>query len=88
MVNILRRERAQLYIIFINELLDRIRQTRQGCHYKGVSAAALAYADDLALIGLAQQYDKNGLHLQGLLDTCGAFAKEQMFHFGFKKQKS
>ena len=47
----------------------------------------MAYADDLALIGLAQHYDKNGLHLQGLLDTCDAFAKEHMFHFGFKKTK-
>jgi hypothetical protein len=76
-----------LYIIFINELLMRIQKSQKGSHVGNVSAAALAFADDIALIGLPATRDSKGVHLQQLLDIRNTFADEHMFHFGFKKTK-
>ena len=58
------------YCLYVDELLSILKSRGIGCHYHGIFAAALFYADDMAILAPSVK------GLQGLLDLCGSYCIE------------
>ena len=74
-----------LFTIFLNPLLLELRKLKLGLHHGKTWCGALAYADDLVLIGANLGKDPEGKELQTMLDMCDMFANQHMMQFGYKK---
>lgn len=74
-----------LFSIFINALLAELRTSGLGMHVGEVWCGALAYADDLVLIGRPRSEDPDGEDLQNMLDICSKFTKKHMLKYGHGK---
>ena len=71
-----------LYCIYVDDLLSKLKSLGKGCYFIGVFAAALFYADDMAILAPSLK----GLQL--LLDTCGEFCLEWDICLNAKKSRS
>ena len=69
-----------LFTLYIDKLLNRLRQSKLGCYVGDIFMGALAYADDVAL--LAQTI----MALNKLINVCVSFARE--YHDLFNPIKS
>ena len=79
-----------LFTVYIDELLQRLSKLGVGCHWRGLFAGCLCYADDLALLAPSAHA------LRRMLQICSDFAMERnlMFNAGktqlicFRRHKS
>ena len=71
-----------LYSIYVDELLEKLEKTNRGCHYHGIFAAALFYADDMAVLAPSVK----GLEI--LLKLCGEFCAEWDICLNAKKSRT
>ena len=60
----------QLFVLYVDELLERLRRSGAGCHIADVFVGAIMYADDLALLAPTRG------SLQKLLDICYDYGVE------------
>ena len=74
-----------LFTIFLNPLLQQLRRLNKGMFFRNTWCGALAYADDLVLIGANLSKDPEGTQLQAMMDICDKFAHEHMLQFGHSK---
>ena len=74
-----------LYSSLMDKLLRKLRNSGFGISVNGIWCGAIAYADDLVLIGLPRKQDPSGAHLQGMLDICSEFAATYMMQYGYSK---
>ena len=70
-----------LFSLYINGLLDRLRQSKLGCHVGMSYAGAFAYADDVALVSPTLY------GLRKMINICELYAKEFCILFNPKKSK-
>ena len=70
-----------LYSIYVDELLSILRNSGKGCHYLGKFAAALFYADDMAVLSPSIR------GLSALLHLCEAYCLEWDICLNAKKSK-
>ena len=68
------------YSIYVEDLLSRLKRLNKGCHDFGIFAAALFYADDMALLAPSIK------GLVTLLDLCNDYCLE--FDIGLNAKKS
>ena len=68
------------YSIYVEDLLSRLKSLNKGCHYFGIFAAALFYADDMAILAPSIK------GLVTLLDCCNEYCLE--FDIGLNAKKS
>ena len=71
-----------LYSIYVDELLEKLQKTKKGCHYYGIFAAALFYADDMAVLAPSIK----GLEM--LLNICGTYCAEWDICLNAKKSRT
>ena len=69
------------YSIYVDELLDKLRQNKKGCYYMTHFAAALFYADDMAILAPSVR------GLKFLLEICGDYCLEWDICLNAKKTK-
>ena len=67
---------AILFIIYIDKLIDKIKQMKIGCHIDSVFVGILISADDILLLC------PNRSGLQIMINACEKFAKENNLSFG------
>ena len=70
------------YCICVNDLLLRLKKLNKGCYYAGIFAAALFYADDMAILAPSIKA------LTALIDVCGEFCSEWDIALNAKKSKN
>ena len=70
------------YSIYVDDLLNKLRSSGKGCHFRAKFAAALFYADDMAIISPSIK------GLQCLLNICGEFCIEWDICLNPKKSKN
>ena len=70
-----------LYSIYVDDLIRRLTLLGKGCYVSGLFAAALFYADDMAIIAPSIK------GLQALLDECVAYCCEWDICLNVKKTK-
>ena len=70
-----------LYSIYVDDLIRRLTLLGKGCYVCGLFAAALFYADDMAIIAPSIR------GLQSLLDECAAYCSEWDICLNIKKTK-
>ena len=58
------------YCIYVNDLIQKLKHSKKGCYYLQIFAAALFYADDMAILA---PFIKA---LKHLLDICGEYCLE------------
>ena len=68
-----------LFTLYVDELLNRLRNCNCGCYFQNVFAGALCYADDITLISPSLR----GLNV--MVSTCERFAEEFYLTFNAKK---
>ena len=69
------------YCLYVDELVDILRSSKVGCHFKTVFMSALLYADDMAILAPSVK------GLQRLLNICSAYCKEWDICLNEKKSK-
>ena len=69
-----------IYIVYIDKLLNRLRQSKLGCYVGDIIMGAFAYADDVALLA------PTIMSLNKLINVCVSFARE--YHVLFNPIKS
>ena len=72
----------QIFTIYVDELISRLRKSGVGCHITSTFLAALMYADDLCLIAPTRSA------LQKLLSICEEFSTDFCLSFNGKKSKA
>ena len=72
---------APLFALYIDPLLYRLRNTKQGCYIGNLCANAFAYADDIVLLS------PTCMALKCLINICEEFANEYMLNFNPDKCK-
>ena len=70
------------YSIYVDELITKLRSLNKGCYFFDVFAAALVYADDMAILAPSIK----GLQL--LLNVCEAYCSEWDICLNAKKTKN
>ena len=70
------------YSIYVDELIDILKKNGIGCHMRGVFAAALFYADDMAVLAPSLK------GLQRILDLCNEYCREWDILLNPKKTKN
>ena len=70
------------YSIYINGLMIKLKALDKGCYYANLFAAALLYADDMALLSPSIR------GLQCLLDACASYCEEWDVCLNTKKSKN
>ena len=70
-----------LFIIFINDLLERLQASKLGAKVVSITVSSLGFADDILLIA------DDPAKLQALLDICGDWSRENGMSFNTKKCK-
>ena len=68
-----------LFTVYIDELLQWLANIGVGCHWKGMFAGCLCYADDLALLAPSAHA------LRRMLKVCSDFAMERNLMFKARK---
>ena len=71
-----------LYCIYVDDLICILQSLGVGCYIKGIFAAALLYADDMAVLAPSIK------GLQRLLDACSAYCIEWDIKLNAKKTKN
>ena len=71
-----------LFTMYVDDLLIHLRGSGIGCHVLSLFAAAILFADDLALLAPTRQ------SMQLLIDICETYCKEYCLSFNTKKTKS
>ena len=71
-----------LYSIYVDDLIQKLIQLNKGCYYANLFAAALFYADDMALLAPSIK------GLQCMLDVCYAYCEEWDIGLNSKKTKN
>ena len=69
-----------LFTLYIDKLLNRLRQSKLGCYVGDIFMGAFAYADDVALLA------PTIMSLNKLINVCVSFARE--YHVLFNPIKS
>ena len=72
---------APLFALYIDPLLKRLMNTKQGCHIGSLCANVFAYADDIVLL------TPTCMSLKYLIDVCENFANEYKLIFNPDKCK-
>ena len=82
----------EFYCIYVDDLILKLKSQGIGCHVRGLFAAALFYADDMAILSPSLK------GLQALLDICSIYHhkrdiclnsnKTKNMYFGKKKKKT
>ena len=67
---------AILFAIYIDELLNILKESRLGCHIDSVFVGAFIFADDIILLSASRP------GLQTLVDLCSKFASKRNLTFG------
>ena len=70
------------YCIYVDDLLSRLKALKKGCYYAGIFAAALFYADDMAIMAPSIK------GLMALLDICGNYCLEWDICLNPKKSRN
>ena len=70
-----------LFIIYVDELLNRLRKRGVGCHVLNTFLGAILFADDLCLIAPTRRA------MQIMLNICEEFCREFGLQFNSKKSK-
>ena len=70
------------YCIYVEDLLTRLKDLKKGCYFAGIFAAALFYADDMAILAPSIR------GLNALLDICGAYCLEWDICLNAKKSRN
>ena len=70
------------YSIYVDKLISILQSSGVGCHVHEVFAAAIFYADDMAILSPSVK------GLQQLLELCGAYCQEWDICLNAKKSKS
>ena len=71
-----------LYCIYVDDLINILQSLHVGCYVKNVFAAALFYADDMAVLAPSLK------GLQKLLDACASYCAEWDIKLNAKKTKN
>ena len=71
-----------LYSIYVDGLIQKLMSLQKGCYYRDIFAAALFYADDMAILAPSIR------GLQRLLDVCEAYCLEWDICLNAKKTKN
>ena len=72
----------QLFTLYVDDLISRLRSRGLGCHIASLFVACLFYADDLCLIAPTRGA------MQEMLTVCSEFCKENCLTFNVKKSKA
>ena len=67
---------AILFVVYIDDLLKLLENSRIGCYINSVFVGAFVFADDILLLSA------NRSGLQSLIDICQSFASERNLKFG------
>ena len=70
-----------LFIIYVDDLLKRLRKRGVGCHMLNIFVGAILFADDLCLIAPTRSA------MQIMLNICQEFCEEFGLQFNSKKSK-
>ena len=70
------------YSIYVDDLLRRLEKLNKGCYFLRIFAAALFYADDMAMMAPSLK------GLQSLLDLCGNYCLEWDISLNAKKSRN
>ena len=70
------------YSIYVDGLIEKLKQSKRGCYYASNFAAALFYADDMAVLSPSVR------GLESLLKICGEYCVEWDICLNAKKSKS
>ena len=71
-----------LYCLYVDDLIKVLQSMQVGCYTKNIFAAALFYADDMAVLAPSLK------GLQRLLDACAAYCEEWGIRLNAKKTKN
>ena len=71
-----------LYSIYVDDLISKLMSLQKGCYFCNIFAAALFYADDMAILAPSIR------GLQALLDICEAYCLEWDIGLNAKKTKN
>ena len=66
---------APLFAVYIDPLLTKLKNTKEGCYIGNISANAFAYADDIVLLS------PSCTALRNLIDICEIYAEEYEIKF-------
>ena len=69
------------YCIYVNDLIHKLANSGKGCYYLGIFAAALFYADDMAILAPSIKA------LKHLLDICGDYCLKWDICLNARKSK-
>ena len=69
------------YSIYVDDLIQRLKDTLKGCYHFGIFAAALFYADDMAILAPSLK------GLKSLLNICNDYCLEWDIGLNSKKSK-
>ena len=72
----------RIFIIYVNDLIVRLRTAGVGCHLFSLFVACIMYADDLCLIAPSRGA------MQQLLNICEIFCNESCLSFNVNKSKA
>ena len=71
-----------LYCVYVDDLINILQSMKVVCHVKNVFAAAIFYADDMAVLAPSLK------GLQKLLDACASYCSEWDIKLNAKKTKN
>ena len=69
------------YSIYVDDLISKLKTLNKGCHFLGTFAAALMYADDIAILAPSL------MGLSSLLDACSDYCCDWDICLNAKKSK-
>ena len=70
------------YAIYVDELINKLAKSKKGCFFRDIFAAALFYADDMAILAPSIK------GLESLLKICGLYCTEWDICLNPKKSRS
>ena len=68
-----------LFCIYVDDLLEKLKKSENGCVMGGIFCGALSYADEIILLSPSYR------GMQNMLDISDVFAKEHFIQFNAKK---
>ena len=71
-----------LYSIYVDDLIQKLKSLNIGCHFKGIFAAGLFYADDMAILAPSVKA------LRLLLEICEQYCLKWDIGLNAKKSKN
>jgi hypothetical protein len=70
------------FLIFVNDLVDAMKETNGGLVVNGIALPGLLFVDDVTAVAI------NQVNLSALLQSCNTFAKRWGLVFNFSKSKA